>query len=165
MEYNNLNRILNEYAEEVINTYRLKLEQMGKNASHELERSLNYRIDETEEGISVILLSADHIEQVENGRLPTKNMGDGTLMQKIEQWIIQKPVLPRPNKYGTLPTTKQLAYLISRKIHTEGYHGTGLLKETVEEVYGRYEGKIYEALDQDVAEYTLISVQNILKNI
>lgn len=165
MELVHLYDTLNQYAEDVIATYRNKLQENNVNSSHELERSLDYRIEETDGEIKVILISADHIEQVENGRLPTKNGGTGEVQRKIEEWIIQKPIIPRPSRNGTLPTIKQLAYLISHKIHIEGYHGKGLLKETINEVYQRYEDKINQALDDDVAEYVLVHVQNILKNI
>lgn len=165
MENKNLYRVLGEYAEEVINVYRQKLQSNNKNASHELERSLDYRIDDSGDEINVILLSADHIEFVEEGRLPTRNGGTGEVQRKIEEWIIQKNLPIRPNKNGTIPSIKSLSFLISRKIHTEGYKGSGLLKETIEEVYPRYEERINEAIDMDISEYVLVAVDTTIRNI
>lgn len=52
-------------------------------------------------------------------------------MNKIEEWIRVKPVVPYAID-GRVPTTKQLAYLISRKISEVGTQPTHLLEETLD---------------------------------
>lgn len=165
MDNKHLYNILNEYALTVISTYKQKLQSNNKNATHSLERSLNYYIDfDSGNEIKVVLTSEDHIEFVENGRLPTRNGGTGEVQRKIEDWIVAKNIIPHEDERGRIPTIKQLSFLIARKIHTEGYSGTGLLKETVEEVYNQFEDRINEAIEMDVSEFVLMSVDNIINN-
>lgn len=68
----------------------------------------------------------------------------------IEKWIEIKPVLPRPNENGDLPTTKQLAYLIARKIGLEGTKGRGVLGERIEHANRVFWDVIEEALMDDL---------------
>lgn len=172
MQNKNLYKVLCEYGEEVIAVYRRKLQEHNKNYTHQLERSLTIDYDalkksleDDSEVVNVNLIAADHIEFVEAGRLPTKNGGTGELQKRIEEWIVRKPIQIRPSRNGTLPSIKSLAFLISRKIHTEGYHGTGLLKESVNEVYAKYQSLINEAIEKDVAEYVLVEVDTTMRNL
>ena len=71
----------------------------------------------------------------------------------ILRWITIKPVIPRPDKNGSIPTPKQLAFLISRKISEVGTKGTHDLKETTEALLGFYEQQIAEALGRDCFRY------------
>lgn len=52
-------------------------------------------------------------------------------INKIEEWIRVKPVVPYAMD-GRVPTTKQLAYLIGRKISEVGTKPTHLLEETLD---------------------------------
>ena len=54
---------------------------------------------------------------------------------------------------GKLPTTKQLAYLIGRKIATEGTTGTHDLEKTKTDILSWYKDKLSEALGHDVSNY------------
>lgn len=172
MNNKNIYKALCEYGEAVIEIYRAKLQQNNKNGTGELSRSLtlDYEglkrdLDNNESVINLVLIAADHIEQVEEGRLPTKNSGNGELQQKILEWIEKKPIQKRPIGNGTLPTNKQLAFLISRKIHNEGYHGTHILKEAIEEAHMKFIDKIYAAIEQDVSEYVKVAIDTTILNL
>ncbi len=52
-------------------------------------------------------------------------------IDKIQEWIRIKPVLPRPGRNGKLPTERQLAFLISRKISRVGTEPTNHLSDTI----------------------------------
>lgn len=71
----------------------------------------------------------------------------------ILHWIEVKPVIPRPGKDGRIPTPKQLAFLIGRKISEVGTKGTHDLEETKEALLGFYEQEIAEALGRDAFRY------------
>ena len=62
-------------------------------------------------------------------------------------------MVPRPDKNGRIPTTKQLAYLIGRKISEVGTKGTHGLKETSDALLGFYEQQSAEALGRDCFKY------------
>lgn len=54
-------------------------------------------------------------------------------IDKILEWVRIKPVLPRPMANGKLPTDKQLAFLIARKISKVGTIGTHLFDRIVDQ--------------------------------
>ena len=74
-------------------------------------------------------------------------------MDKILEWIMVKPVLPRPNDDGDLPTPRQLAYLIAREISENGTEGTHDLQDAIQEVNAKYRQRIAEALGHDMEFY------------
>lgn len=49
----------------------------------------------------------------------------------IKGWIKEKPITPTPLQDGRIPTEDQLAYLIGRKIATDGTKGDHLLEEAI----------------------------------
>ena len=65
-------------------------------------------------------------------------------------YIKAKPILPKPDRNGKLPTPNQLAYLIGRKISEVGTTGTHDLGNTLEEVNKISSEKIEEATLEDV---------------
>lgn len=54
-------------------------------------------------------------------------------IDKILEWVRIKPVLPRPNANGKLPTQEQLAFLIARKISRVGTEGTHLFDKIIDQ--------------------------------
>ena len=79
----------------------------------------------------------------------------GEPMRKaILDWIKVKPVTPRPDKHGRIPTLKQLAFLIARKIYDEGRGTTGfyfLTRSMPEE--DTLQPLIAKAVEADMAEW------------
>lgn len=67
-------------------------------------------------------------------------------------WIKIKPVLPRPDKNGKLPTQQQLAFLIARKISREGTPAYMNYNQTIDELNKWIDRKLDEALTQDLEE-------------
>lgn len=76
-------------------------------------------------GLKLVYYLPEHWRYIEYGRRPTKNRGDGSVYKSIYNWILDKGITPkaRYNSKGVkyIPTQKQLAFLITRKIHSEGY--------------------------------------------
>ena len=54
-------------------------------------------------------------------------------VDKIAEWIRIKPVLPRPNAKGKLPTQNQLAFMIARSISIKGTKPTHTFQHTINE--------------------------------
>ena len=71
----------------------------------------------------------------------------------ILRWIEVKPVIPRPGSNGKIPTPKQLAYLICRKISIEGTTGTHDLAKTKEDILPWWREQISQALGHDMENY------------
>ncbi|MBQ0112015.1 MAG: hypothetical protein KBT03_02690 [Bacteroidales bacterium] len=74
------------------------------------------------------------------------------------QWIKIKPIVPRPGKNGKVPSLKQLAYLISRKIVVEGIKPKNVLSNTLRE----NENTLVSAFANKVAELLEIEAINII---
>ena len=76
----------------------------------------------------IYLQLEDYWKYLENGTQPHFPPVD-----KIAEWIRIKPVLPRPNAKGKLPTQKQLAFMIARSISIKGTKPTHTLQQTINE--------------------------------
>ena len=71
----------------------------------------------------------------------------------IAKWIEVKPVIPRPDDNGRIPTPKQLNYLIRRKIHDEGIRGTKDFAKARDGIVPQYYERIQEALTADIGDF------------
>lgn len=123
-------RILQEYGNQIIDSYRRKLYQGGSNATGLLGNSLSTTVY-AEDGIyEVVLNIQDYWKWVEYGRLP----GSFPNIDAIRKWIQVKPVIPTVRNDGKLPTIDQLTYLISRKIAENGIEPRYYLNDTIDEL-------------------------------
>lgn len=158
MEFTHLEKVLREYAERVKATYQDYLNSEGVNASGSLRDSISIGVDVDGHRYDVFLNLNKYWKWIEGGRPPTQNNGDGELRRAILDWIRVKPVLPTPIN-GKLPTEEQLAYLISRKIHQEGYEGKGLLKQSQddnEEFLNNIQYAMLEDIERDINEVLIL---------
>lgn len=145
INWTNLQEVLTEYAERLRNQYQDNLIMDDKLASGKLLNSVEYLIEKGGNEISVSIRLEDYWKWVENGRGP----GKFPPMDKILDWIKVKPVVP-DERSGRLPTEKQLAFLIGRKISEEGVEGTNDLQKAVDEITEQYEELIGLAIDADL---------------
>lgn len=149
IKYDHLKEVLERYAIALRNEYQDNLIRSDRVASGDLLNTVEYEVKDKKGTYTVSLRLQDYWKWVEGGRPPTQGGGNGDLREAILKWIEVKPVLPRPDKKGKLPTPQQLAYLISRKIHREGYEGTQDLRKAQDSVWDRFVYEIYEAIDKD----------------
>lgn len=148
VKYDHLKEVLERYAIALRNEYQDNLIRNDRVASGKLLNTVEYKVTDKNGTYTVSLKLQDYWKWVESGRPPTTGGGNGDLRRAILEWIKVKPVLPRPIN-GKLPTPEQLAYLISRKIHLEGYKGTNDLRKATDSVWDRFVYEIYEAIDKD----------------
>lgn len=73
----------------------------------------------------------------------------------ILNWVQIKPVLPRPDFRGRIPSPKSLAYLIVRKRNLVGDPGTHGFEKTRDAVLPTYYERIKDALTQDIGNYLI----------
>lgn len=145
LKYENLIRVLNEYGQELVNLYKNKLAANNVNASGELSNSVKYLLKNKNSIFEIDLELADYWKYVEDGR----KAGKFPPISKIENWIKVKQILPTAYQ-GKLPSVKQLAYLIARKIARKGIKPRPLLANSVDELNRIYFSKIEEALSIDL---------------
>lgn len=146
MQFTNTQKVLNDFGKYLVEEYKDALILNDVNASDNLYNSVRYILEANDKSISVSLNLADYYIYVENGRRAGKMPPIG----KIERWIEVKPVLPTPSNNGRIPTVRQLAYLISRKIGLEGIKPKPLLQQSITNVWDVFEEYISEAITKDV---------------
>ena len=142
----NVQRVLGEFAVALRNEYQDNLILHNRIASGDLLNSVEYVIDRDGYTYTVSLMLKDYWYFVENGR----KAGKWPPMDAILSWIKAKPVLPRPNAKGKLPTPLQLAFAIATKIGKEGTEGTQDLRKATDTIWDTFEDRLYEAIDEDV---------------
>ena len=154
MKWDNLEKVLEEYAIEVRNKYQDNLIISDSLASGKLLNSVEYIIEKDNIQISVSLKLEDYWKYVEYDTKPHFPPVD-----KILEWIKVKPVLP-DNRFGKLPTPEQLAFLIGRKISLEGTTGTKDLHNAISDVNEAFLARIEEAISKDIEnDFTVVFTQ------
>lgn len=156
INFDNLRQTLEEYAQEVRNLYQDKLIENDRIASGKLLNSVEYRVDFNNNIYSVNLQLQKYWKYIEFGTSP-----HFPPVNKILEWVKIKPVLPRPDKNGKIPTPKQLAFLIARKISKVGTKGTNDLDEAIKEINLKYQDKLVYALQLDTARIMKVIVGGI----
>lgn len=142
--YENLRKTLEECGRELVRKYRTNLSDNGHIATGKLANTAKYEIVENGDVIGVEINLADYWQYVENGR----RSGKFPPLDKILDWIRVKKILPT-EIHGKLPTEKQLAYLIGRKIAEEGIEGTHDLQDAKDWVNSIFKYRIEMALIKD----------------
>ena len=151
--------VLQDLAKDVETNYKEHLEQHDRIASGDLLRSISTEIEVKGTTYTVYLNLADYWKYVEEDTKPHWPPKDA-----IDKWIFIKPVIPRPDDKGHLPTPEQLSFLIRRKIaglapdgqggyKPGGTIGTHDLRDAKAEVLDKYEQKLLDALERDTLEY------------
>ena len=138
--------VMEEMAIAIRNEYQDNLIRNDRIASGDLLNNIEYEITRGDFTYTIYVKMKDYWYYVENGR----KAGKWPPIQNILDWIKAKPVLPRPNAEGKLPTPQQLAFLIARKIGEEGTEGTQDLRKATDTIWDTFEDRLYEAIDEDV---------------
>lgn len=149
MNLEELQKVLQEYAKEATEIYKYQISLGGKNASRKLTDTITSRVNVGESSYEVVLNLQEYWKYIEGGRPPGKFPPVGALIS----WINVKPIIPRPDDKGNIPSPKSLAFLIGRKIENEGIEPFPALKTTQEELDKIYHNKLSAALGHDITNY------------
>lgn len=148
--------VLKEYAIELRNTLQDSYITDDRIATGDLLNSVEYIIEKDDRQIEVSLQLKEWWKYVEEDTKPHFPPPDAML-----NYVKAKPVLPKPDRNGKLPTPNQLAYLIGRKISEVGTTGTHNVRDTVRLINERYEEKIGQAISEDINnELDVILIQS-----
>jgi hypothetical protein len=174
IKFENLARVLVDYATEVRNKYRDALVRSDRLASGKLLNSVEYHTYFNENEYLVYLSLEDYWKYVENDTVPHMPPVD-----KILEWIRVKPVLPQPyyrkwkwttkdgkehtNGKMVLPTPEEWAWIIAKGIEKNGTEGSHDLENTLEAVNARFEERIIKALDEDIASAVDVEIKMLVR--
>lgn len=137
-------KVLNEYGMKLRNLYQDNLIRSDRIASGDLLNSVEFIVTKDNYSIQVSLQLAKYFRYVEWDTKP-----HWPPINKIEEWIKIKPVIP-DERDGKLPTEKQLAFLIARKISEKGTKGSNDLHEAIKTVNDEYRELIRQAITLDI---------------
>lgn len=162
INFDELNAVLADYAKEAEEIYKYQISLGGKNASRNLVNTIKSNVVVGENAYEVTLTLQKYWKYIEGGRKGKTSSPPGAKykaafppVDAILNWILVKPVLPRPSADGKMEKLrpKSLAYLIGRKIEREGIEPYPALETTKEELDRLYHQRLSEALGHDVSAY------------
>lgn len=148
LELTELQQVLQDFAEDIRDRYRDVLAKNDHIASRKLVDSIKIQVEVGDNYYEVTMTLEDYWKYVEYDTKPHFPPPDAIL-----KWIQIKPVIPRPDANGRIPTQKQLAFLIGRKIAREGTTGTHDLEQTKEDILPWWREQISKALGHDIENY------------
>lgn len=157
IKFTNLERVLNDFADEVIAKARENLDANGSNATHQLSDNMEKEVKIEDDRMQVFIALEDYWKYLEFGTGPA-HMAEviGVDPQAepraqywprigpLKEWVANKPGVPKEDSF---------AYAVRGKIHKEGAKPHPFLNPAIEYVLPRYEQLFTEAIEQDVQDY------------
>ena len=168
INFTELQQVLQDYAKEAEEIYKYQISLGGKNASRKLTDTIKSNVVVGDQAYEVSLTLQEYWKYIEYGRQGKRSSpmkaypgaeppGKAAFppVKAIMDWILVKPILPRPDGGGKMQELKpkSLAYLIGRKIEQEGIEPHPALMTTQEELDRIYHEKLSIALGLDVSFY------------
>lgn len=140
---------------QICDVYRNKMEHAGYDKNGEL---YNFKeIVEYKGNIfELSVLVPQYWKYAENGRGPGKFPPPDAILK----WIQHKQLVPRSNN-GKVPSTKQLVYVVSRKIALHGTEGKHLLQQTIDETYDTLVDQLVDAITNEIEKEVDNEVEKI----
>lgn len=154
IDYTELETLLQQLAQDFRAGYRDKLQRDGNYTTRGQKPRLMdipdsaLHVEREQDGYVVSIDLNDYWKYVENDTRP-----HWPPRAAILEWVRIKPLVPRPDRKGRIPTQEQLAYLVSRKIAREGTTGNHAFAKTQDALLGFYIPKIEEALGHALEGY------------
>ena len=160
LELTELQRVLEDFATDIRDRYRDVLANNDHIASRKLVDSIKTQVVIGDNYYDVTMTLEDYWKYVEYDTPP-----HFPPLNKILEWIQIKPIIPRPDDNGRIPSPKQLAFLIGRamagkspnqeklKNPNGGTTGTHDLAQTKEDILPWWREQISQALGHDMENY------------
>ena len=160
LELTELQKVLQDFAKDIRDRYRDVLANNDHIASRKLVDSIKTQVLVGDNAYEVTMTLENYWKYVEEDTPPHWPPRDAIL-----KWIAVKPIIPRPDDNGRIPSPKQLAFLIGRamagkspnqeklKNPNGGTTGTHDLAQTKDALLPFYKERLSIALGHDVENY------------
>ena len=160
LELTEVQQVLEDFAKDIRDRYRDVLASNDHIASRKLVDSIKTQVVIGDNYYEVTMTLEDYWKYVEEDTPPHWPPRDAIL-----KWIEVKPIIPRPDDNGRIPSPKQLAFLIGRamagkspnqeklKNPNGGTTGTHDLAKTKEDILPWWREQISLALGHDMENY------------
>lgn len=139
---------IDRWLDRLIDIYKDKLDD-----GSELGNNIDKVIEVNGDGFTIKLDLNDYWIYVEEGRQPGKQPPMDAMMELTRNVIPSPYVLP--NGRSVMPTHRDIAFLVGRKIGRDGYKGKHYLEESVE--------YLREELKEEIRQILKEEVKNVLK--
>lgn len=148
LEWPHLQDVLERYGARLVELYKGNMVASGRPASGALADSLRTVVALENGGrtVAVDLSLLEYWKYIEHGTPP-----HWAPIAPLKEWVVVKPLLPRPMANGKLPTPTQLAYMVQYKIAMEGTEGKNDLERSLEAVWAEMQEAIGDAISEDLA--------------
>ena len=152
MDLTNTTQAVTESLELFREAMKEQLSSKNINASGKLDDSIEDVMVTSDGFVSGSVRALSYWYYTNYGRGPTVNgsSGKGVVREKVRQWIDDKGIVPRDAANGRKVTKDELAFLIARKIHRQGYEAKLYISEVEEQVLPEISDKIEQALFKDL---------------
>ena len=156
INFDNLRQVLEDFAQDFKTVYREELERSDRFTKYGQDRLIDFEqyndvttmVQQGDQAWTVSITLNEYWKYVEEGTKPHWPPPSAIL-----KWITVKPVIPRPDAKGRIPSPKSLAYLIGRKISEEGTEGSHDFENAKQVVVQRFRERIAEAVGHDFENY------------
>lgn len=155
MEFANTEKVLNQYAQRLIAQYRDNLTADNSIAGGALYNNITYKVNAGVQSFEVVITLEDYWKYVENGRRAGAKMPP---IDAIAKWIEVKPIIPRMDSRGRVPSVRQLAYLIARSISIKGIPAKNGFQKAYDSLLDELYRELRNALVDDIKPYLLAEV-------
>lgn len=126
---NSLQNILEEWANKLTNLYKSKIGE-----ETDIAKSIKSEIYFDGNNFIIEINLNEYWKWIENGRAPGKQPPIEAMV-KLAKKVVPRPYI-LPSGKQTIPSEKQLAFLIGRKIGRDGVKPRPYLKESIDEIKG-----------------------------
>jgi hypothetical protein len=152
MDLTNTTQAVTESLELFREAMKEQLSSKNINASGKLDDSIEDVMVTSDGFVSGSVRALSYWYYTNYGRGPTVrgSSGKGVVKAAIRQWIDDKGITPRDGANGQKVTKDELAFLIARKIHREGYEAKLYISEVEEQVIPIVSDIIEQALFKDL---------------
>lgn len=155
------NRAINNFVDEFILYYRTDITTSGHRASGNLQRNIYKVLKFDGRYLEISLDVPKYQAYLDNGTNPHLPP-----VSAIEEWIIVKQIVPRPDINGKIPTPRQLAWAIAKNMAKVGTPSQSGIKINPPHLLDRalttfgFEDRVTEVVQQAVVDTVLKTIKD-----
>lgn len=147
-------QVLNEFMPKLVQAISEEVDKKGIKASGNFQRSLRSTIERKGESLIAQIIGHRYGLAVNLGRGKTVNSGPGHVKKAIRKWVDQKGITPgtitlKSGKNRKL-TKDELVFLITRKIHEQGFEAKPFIDDAVEPFLENFKQQLRNTLISDI---------------
>ena len=158
MQLENTREALNKFGKFVIQQARSRLTKGKKNVSKKLYNSLDYKINATQDSISVIFEMEDYGKFQDQGVSGIKKKYNTPFSFKskmppskaFSQFVVRKNIKGSRDEKGRFVSRKSLQYLIARSVFTRGIKPSMFFTKPFNQAYKKLPPELQEKFGIDI---------------